>query len=136
MAKVINKNLTAVIFGNYPNLLCKGTDLGEEMAEISFNGDSATRIAGAFESILSPNFYVNGSITINVLKTSDLCSQFLQQYRTSTILDGTALFSFENGEIIKLNNLTFELGSISGSGKDATIQITINGDVIINQNLL
>lgn len=136
MAKVINKSLTAVIFGSYPNLLCKGSDLGEEMVEISFNGVSSTRLKGAFESILSPEFFVDASITINVLKSSDLCKQFLEQYKNSTILDGSALFSFENGEIIKLDNLTFELGSISGSGKDATMQVTINGDVLVNQNLL
>lgn len=134
--KTINKNLTAVIFGKYPNLLCKGSDLGEDMAELSFEGESANRIAGAFNSILSPNFYVNGSITISILKTSDLCNQFLEQYKNSTILDGTALFSFENGEIIKLDNLTFELSSISGSGKDAVMQVTIKGDIVVNQALM
>lgn len=136
MAKVINKSLTAVIFGSYPNLLCKGADLGEEMAEISFNGESSTRIRGAFESIISPEFFVQASISINILKTSNLCAQFLEQYKNSTILDGTALFSFENGEIIKLKNLTFEISSISGSGKDVVMQVTINGDVDVNQNLL
>lgn len=133
---MFSKSNSSIIFSDYPNLLCTYQSLGEDMIDFQIEGESVTQIANAFEDTLSPNFYQRATATISILKESDLCIEFLNQYKKTSILDGNALITFENGESVKMYKLKMEINVGSLNGSSSTLEIKLFGNVKTNQSLL
>lgn len=133
---VLNKSLTSCIFSNYGSLLIRPQDLADSMISISISGDSVNRIQGALETVRSPNFYTEVEVSIALLKTTNLASLFINQYKAKSILDGTAIVNTDGGAAFKLTNLSFELSGVSSDGTDATLNISLKGNLQTNSELL
>lgn len=133
---LINKSRSSVIFSDYPELLCTTEVLGDGIINISFNGDQTNRISAPLGDILSPNFTQQATITIDLLKTSSQYKEFLKRRKTSNILSGSATVTVDDGSTYKVSNLTFEIGSVSGDGTSASVEVTLTGNVRVNQLLL
>lgn len=133
---MFSKSNSSIIFSDYPNLLCTYQNLGEDMIDFQLEGESVTQIANAFEDTLSPNFYQRATATISVIKESDLCLEFLNQYKKTSILEGNALITLENGESVKMYKLKMEINIGSLNGSSSTLEVKLFGNVKTNQSLL
>lgn len=133
---MFSKSNSSVIFSDYPNLLANYLNLGEEMISFEMEGEAVTQIANAFEDTLSPNFYQRATATLSVVKESDLCKEFINQYKKTSILTGNALITLENGESFKMNKLKIEMNIGSLNGSSSTIEVKLFGNVKTNQALL
>lgn len=133
---MINKSLASCIFSDYQNLLVTINDLGDSMINISFEGENQTILEGGLFPITSPNFYTLVTAEISVVKSSELAKEFLNQFKKQSVLSGSALLSFDNGESIKLENISFSIPNIESGGKEAAINISLKGAMRINTNLL
>lgn len=136
MDNFINKSRSSVIFSDYPELLCTTEVLGDGIINISFNGQQTERITAPLGDILSPNFSQQATVSIDLLKVSSQYAEFLKRRKTSNILTGSATITVDDGSTYKVSNLTFEIGSVSGDGTSATVEITLTGNVRVNQLLL
>lgn len=133
---MFSKSNSSIIFSDYPNLLCNYLNLGEDMIDFQIEGEAVTQINNAFEDTLSPNFYQRATATISVIKESDLCIEFLNQFKKTSILSGNALITLENGESIKMYKLKMEMNVGALNGTSSTIEIKLFGNVRVNQSLL
>lgn len=133
---MFSKSNSSIIFSDYPNLLCNYLNLGEDMIDFQIEGEAVTQINNAFEDTLSPNFYQRATATISVIKESDLCIEFLNQFKKTSILSGNALITLENGESIKMYKLKMEMNIGALNGTSSTIEIKLFGNVRVNQSLL
>lgn len=133
---MFSKSNSSIIFSDYPNLLCNYLNLGEDMIDFQIEGEAVMQINNAFEDTLSPNFYQRATATISVVKESDLCIEFLNQYKKTSILSGNALITLENGESIKLYKLKIEMNVGALNGTSSTIEVKLFGNVRVNQSLL
>lgn len=106
------------------------------MIDFQIEGEAVTQINNAFEDTLSPNFYQRATATISVIKESDLCIEFLNQFKKTSILSGNALITLENGESIKMYKLKMEMNIGALNGTSSTIEIKLFGNVRVNQSLL
>lgn len=136
MDNFINKSRSSVVFADYPELLCTTEVLGDGIINLSFNGEQTQRIASALGDVLSPNFYIQSSVSIDLLKTSSQYQEFLKKRKNSNILTGIATITLDDGSTYKMFNMTFEIGSVSGDGSSATVEVVVNGNVRVNQLLL
>lgn len=136
MANFINKSRSSVVFADYPELLASSEVLGDGVINISFNGDQTDRLKSLMGDVLSPNFYIQCTVSIDLLKTSPQYQEFLKKRKNSNILSGSAIVTLDDGSLYKISNMTFEIGSVSGDGSSPTVDITINGNVRVNQLLL
>lgn len=136
MTTMINKSRSSVVFSDYPELLCTTEVLGDGIISISFNGQQTERIGSALGDILSPNFYQQASVSIDLLKTSSVYSELIRKRKNSNILTGSAVVTLDDGSNYKITNITFEIGSVSGSGDSATVEINLMGNSPVNQLLL
>lgn len=133
---ILNKALTKIVFSNYPDLNLSAENLTNDMLSVSFDGESVTRLDGALVQVLSVNFYTNATVNISILKTNSKFETFMKLYQSSSILEGTALLMLDNGEQLKLHNLSFEFGDLSAGGQEAGVNITLHGILYVNQNYL
>lgn len=136
MDNLINKSRSSVIFSDYPELLITTEVLGDGIISISFNGEQTGRISAPLGDILSPNFTQQVNVSIDLLKVSNQYSDLLKKRKNSNILTGSATVTLDDGSTYKLTNLTFEIGSISGDGSSATVDISLTGNARVNQLLL
>lgn len=136
MATMINKSRSSVVFSDYPELLCTTEVLGDSIINISFNGQQTERLTAPLGDVLSPNFYQQASVSIDLLKTSSVYSELVKKRKNSNILSGSAVITLDDGSTYKLTNITFEIGSVSGAGDSATVEISLIGNSAVNQLLL
>lgn len=136
MTTMINKSRSSVVFSDYPELLCTTEVLGDGIISISFNGQQTERISSALGDVLSPNFYQQASVSIDLLKTSSVYSELLKRRKNTNILTGSAVVTLDDGSNYKITNITFEIGSVSGAGDSATVEINLMGNSPVNQLLL
>lgn len=136
MTTMINKSRSSVVFSDYPELLCTTEVLGDGIISISFNGQQTDRLSSALGDVLSPNFYQQASVSIDLLKTSSVYSELLKKRKNTNILTGSAVVTLDDGSNYKITNITFEIGSVSGAGDSATVEINLMGNSPVNQLLL
>lgn len=136
MNKVINKGLVSAIFSDRGDLLITAADLAESMISISMSGDSVQRLKSTMRSVLSVNFFKDGEVTISLVKTSNVAKAFMDQSNKSSIIPGSLTLALDNGGIMKLDTLTFEIDSYDNSGNSANIDIIVKGDIKVNSGLL
>lgn len=136
MSVLINKSRSSVVFSDYPELICITEVLGDGIVNLSFNGQQTDRISAPLGDVLSPNFYLQGNVSIDLLKTSPQYQEFIKMRKNSNILTGSAVVTLDDGTSYKMTNMTFEIGSVSGDGSSASVDITINGNIRVNQLLL
>lgn len=136
MDNFINKSRSSVVFSDYPELLITTEVLGDGIINISFNGQQTDRISTALGDVLSPNFYQQVSVSIDLLKVSSQYQEFLKKRKNSNIITGLATVTLDDGSTYKLNNITFEVGPVSGDGSSATVEISLMGNARVNQLLL
>jgi len=133
---ILNKALTKIVFSNYPDLNLSAENLTNDMLSVSFNGESVTRLDGALIQVLSVNFYTDATVSISMLKTNSKFETFMKLYQSASILEGTALLMLDNGEQLKLHNLSFEFSDFNGGGTEAGVNILLHGILYVNQNYL
>lgn len=136
MTNFINKSRSSIVFADYPELLITTEVLGDSIIDLSFNGQQTERISAPLGDVLSPNFTQQVSVSIDLLKTSKQYQEFLKKRKNNNILTGSATVTLDDGSTYKIYNLTFELGSVSGDGSSATIEVTLTGNARVNQLLL
>lgn len=136
MDNFINKSRSSIVFSDYPELLITTEVLGDSIINLSFNGQQTERIASALGDILSPNFYQQASVSVDLLKVSNQCKELMKRRKNNNILTGSATVTLDDGSTYKLTSLTFEIGSVSGDGTSATVEVTISGNSRVNQLLL
>lgn len=136
MATMINKSRSSVVFSDYPELLCTTEVLGDGIINISFNGQQTDRLSAPLGDVLSPNFYQQASVSIDLLKTSSVYAELIRKRKNSNILTGSAVVTLDDGSNYKITNITFEIGSVSGAGDSATVEINLMGNCLVNQLLL
>lgn len=134
--RTINKSLSSVIFSDYPELLIRIDSLGDSMVSISLSEDSTQRLATPLGDILSPNFVTRGTVSVDILKVSEVYHTLVKMIKTSNILSGSVVVALDDGTKYKLDKITFDIGSISGAGNEASADLTLTGNMKVNQNYL
>lgn len=136
MVNLINKSRSSVVFSDFPELLITTEVMGDSILSVNFNGQQTERIPSALGDVLSPNFYQQAQVSVDLLKTSEQYEKFLKRRKISNILSGSATVTTDDGQTFKMHGLTFEIGSVSGDGSSATVDLTISGNARVNMELL
>lgn len=135
MNQLINKGLVSAIFSDRGDLLITPADMAEGMISISLNGDGTQRHKAVLNSVISIDFFVDGEATVSLVKTSNVAKAFMEQYLKASYIPGSLTISLDNGQIIKMENITFTISSIDAAGS-ANMDIIIKGDVRVNKSFL
>ncbi len=133
----LNRLRASVIWNDNPNLNVTASYLGKDGIRLALDGESTMFINTLTGAVTSPEPYQMITLTIHLLKTQALSSQYKSQMETSALLgngvvrpDSVALPAYDivNCAIESVRELNF-------SGADAEFAVTVKGYYLVNSSL-
>ena len=133
----LNRLRGSVVIPNFPNLNVTAPYLGRPGISIGFEGETTNAIPTMTGTVQSPMPYQMATVTIALLKTQSLASQWEAQRQALSLLgdvtitpDTTSLPSYT------LNNCAIDnVRELNFAGEDAGYVVTVKGYYQINASL-
>jgi hypothetical protein len=133
----LNRLLASVVYADYQNLNVTSSYLAREAISLSFDGDTSLLLGTMTGAVTSPEPYIFGTVTINLLRTQNLGNAYKTQIETNTTLgsvtiypDSTALSPFQ------LNNcVLMSIQETAFDGQQAGLIVRVRGVYSINSAL-
>lgn len=133
----LNRLLSSIIIPANPGLNITPSYLSKEAVSWEPQGQATTRLPGLTGGVNSPEPYLMTRVTIHLLKSIALSDAYLQQFEQNTLI-GEVTFYFDS-PVMNPRQLTnaalMGVNGISGSGTDAGMVVTLEGDWNVNQQL-
>lgn len=133
----LNRIKGSIVWQNFPALNVTAPFLNREGIRLALDGDATRFLPTMTGAVTSPEPYQMVTLTINLLKTQGLASQYKSQMETQTVLgdcvvrpDTVALPPYDliNCALESVRELVF-------SGEDAGFSVTVRGYYSINSSL-
>jgi hypothetical protein len=133
----LNRLVASVTWIEYPTLNVTPSFLNKSGITLSFDGETTKMLQTLTGVVQSPEPYQIIGLTINLLKTQSLASQYELQRQVSSLIgngtvrpDTTALPPYDlfNCAILNVRELNF-------SGEDAGYSVQVGGYILINAAL-
>ncbi len=133
----LNRLRASVIWNDNPSLNVTASYLGKDGIRLALDGESTAFINTMTGAVTSPEPYQMITLTVHLLKTQALASQYKAQMENTALLgngvvrpDSVALPAYDivNCAIESVRELNF-------SGMDAEFAVTIKGYYLVNSSL-
>jgi hypothetical protein len=133
----LNRLIASVVYADFPELNINSGYLSKEGISIAFEGDLSQLIPTMTGAVTSPEPYVFGSVTIHLLRSQFLASQYKGQIETDTTMgsvtvipDSIALtpYQLENCVLQSVQEMTFD-------GNQAGFIVKLRGVYQINGSM-
>ncbi len=133
---IINKTLTKIAFNDYPSLNVNASHLSAEGISLNIDSPSTTPLDGMTQVVQSVQAYMKLSITINILKTSNLYMEWFSQVMQSCYVGSVTLYcdSKSMTELTIQNCAISSLDSIALNGTTAYVPFKVTGSIDINKS--
>jgi hypothetical protein len=133
----LNRLLTHITFASYPALNIGAQNMSKRFAVASFGGSPMTQIPTGTGVVNSPEPYVMGSFSLDILRTQALGGAWLNQMQLNSVL-GTCVgypdsAVFPSITLVNASLLGFDPGAWDGT--DPVIRITVTGTYYVNSVL-
>lgn len=133
----LNRLRTSVVLPNFTNLNVTAGYMGKSMARLAFEGDFGELIPTATGGVTSPEPYVMASLTIALLRTQALASQWLSQVGLLSVVGPVTSYS----DTTAWDPITLDQCIVRGldpgayDGTDPIVRVTLRGIYYINNSL-
>lgn len=133
----INLLQTSVTIQSFPALNVTPSFLGKQMVRLALEGEATRHLPVATGAVTSPQVYMMGMLTINLVKSQALAQAYKVQWETNSVLgsivvrpDTTVLQPFDMTQvgIVDVREMSF-------NGEEADIFVTLRGQYPINSSL-
>lgn len=133
----LNLLLTSVTIPSFPALNVTPSFLGKQMVRFALEGDMTRHLPVAVGVVTSPQVYLMGTLTINLVKSQNLANLYKKQWETKSTLgsivvrpDSSVLSPFDMTQvgIVDVREMTFD-------GAEADMMVTLRGQYPINASL-
>lgn len=133
----LNRLLTSVVVPNYASLNVTTPYMGGSFASLQLDQNFAELIGTATGAVTSPQPYVFGSITVNLLKTQALSSQWIAQAETNASIGPVTAYPDSAAfPAITLDDCVIDTVEPQAyDGKDPVVRVTIRGVYYLNANM-
>lgn len=132
----IFKGFTKAVFSTDAGLNIIPSDLGEDMITAAFDSDVVKRIKTATGTIPSPEIFTDVTITLNILKTSPQYATLKSRIESNALIEGQVQFFDDSNNEWTFTKLSLKPMGFTASGNDAVVQFAIQGNYLVNQNLV
>lgn len=133
----LNRLRCSVVVPSESTLNVTSSYMGASFASVNFSEPFADLIGTATGAVTSPEPYVFGTITVGVLKTQALASQWVTQAQTKSAIGQVTIHpdsaSYPPATLDNCVIQSIEPGAFDG--KDPVVRITIRGVYYINNDL-
>jgi hypothetical protein len=134
---VLNRLRASVVCPNFGNLNITASYMGKNMVTVAFEGDFVVQQQTATGVVNSPEPYIPVTVTVALLRTQKLASDwFTQSLTNSSIGDVTVHSDTSAFPQIALSTMVIrriDPGPFNGSGPD--VNLTLGGIMYANNNL-
>ena len=138
---VLNRLVASVVWQDFPALNVTPSFLGKEAIRLALEGDATRQIGNLTGITQSPEPYMLARLTINLLKTQSLSSQYKAQMEASTLLGNCVVrpdvTSGSGGlQPYDLTNMAIEsVREMTYDGGDSGWVVMCSGTYYINSDL-
>ncbi|MDR3445980.1 hypothetical protein [Dyella sp.] len=133
----LNRVRTSVVLPNFTNLNVTAPYMGKSMARLAFEGPFGELIGTATGGVTSPEPYVMATLSIALLRTQALASQWLEQCQVLSNVGPVTTYSDSAAfDAITLDNCvvtTVDPGAWDGT--DPVVRYTLRGIFYVNNDL-
>lgn len=134
---VLNRVRPNIVFPGFPGLNITAPYMGRQMARIEFEGSFVTKIPTGTGSVNSPEPFVFATVTVELLRTQALSSNWLAQIQDNSNIGSLTIHSDAAPfQPIALSNVTANMlnpGPFDGSNPGVTL--SLRGEFYVNNNL-
>ena len=133
----LNRVRASVIVPGYASLNVTSPYMGKDFVTVSFQGQFAELIPTATGGVTSPEPYVMASISINILRTQSLSSQWRSQAESYSAIGGITVHS-DSAAFPALsfdNCIIRDIEPGAYNGMDPVVRVTLQGIYYINNQL-
>ncbi|MGH8600856.1 MAG: hypothetical protein ACRET1_09330 [Burkholderiales bacterium] len=133
----LNRLLTSVVIANLPTLNVTSPYMGSSFAQLQLDQNFSELIGTATGAVQSPQPYVMGTITVNLLKTQGLSAQWLAQAQASADLGQVTAYPDSTAfPPVTLDDCVIDtIAPQAYDGKDPVVRVTIRGVYYLNANM-
>jgi len=133
----LNRVRTSVVIPAFTNLNVQASYMGKQMARLNFEGNFSDLIGTATGAVESDEPYVFASLSISLLRTQSLASQWLEQVQAGSGMGDVTSYSDSKAfDAITLNNCVVQsIDPGAWDGTDPVVRVTLRGTFIVNNNL-
>ena len=133
----LNRLRASVVVSSYPALNVSSSYMGKNFVNVEFEGDFAQLIETATGAVTSPEPYVFCNVTIDLLRTQSLSSDWLTQATTDASLGDIAIHPDTTSfQVINISDAI--LRSVQPGvfdGQDPVVRAMVRGVFYLNDNL-
>jgi hypothetical protein len=133
----LNRIIASVVWQSFPALNVTAPFLNREGIRLALDGDATRFLPTMTGAVTSPEPYQMVTLTINLVKSQGLASQYKSQMETQTVLGDCVVRPDTKGlPPYDLVNCALEgVRELSFSGEDAGFSVTVRGYYSINSSL-
>lgn len=133
----LNRLLGSVTIPNFPSLNVTAPYLSKEGIRITFQGETTLYLNSMTGAVTSPEPYMLGEITINLLKTQSLGTLYKSQMEFASLIGNVTvrsdsaslgIYQFVNCSIKSVRELDF-------AGTTAVFPVVLGGYYLLNSSL-
>ena len=133
----LNKLYTKAIFSADDSLNVTAYDLGEDMISAQISEPPVNRLATAFGTVGSLNIMCPVDVTIAVLKTSPIVSNFYNRLLTNGYVGGTLTLYDDVNQSFTLEDVSVSLNEVpNANGTQPAINFLVQGNLLVNKDAL
>jgi hypothetical protein len=134
---VINLLQTSITVQSFPSLNVTPSFLGKQMVRLALDGEITRHLPVAVGVVPSPQVYLMGMVTINLVKSQPLAQLYKAQWETNSFLgnivvrpDTTVLQPFDLSQVA-----IADVRELSFNGEEPDLFVTLRGQYLINSAL-
>lgn len=133
----LNLLLTSVTFPSFPSLNVTSPFFGKQFARLALEGEATRHLPVAVGVVVSPQVYLMGTLTVNLIKSQALADLYKKQWESNSVLgsmtvrtDSSTLSAFDltSVGIVDVREMSF-------SGEEPDLFVTLRGQYGINAAL-
>lgn len=130
----LNKVRASVIVPGNSSLNITAAYMGKNFVTVSLEGDFTKLIGTATGAVTSPEPYVEGTISVGILRTQSLASNWRSQWENNGVIGGVSVFpdTAAFGEIDFHDCVIQHFDPNAWDGEDPVSRLTIKGLYFIN----
>ena len=133
----LNKLYTKAIFSADDSLNVTAYDLGEDMISAQIAEPPVNRLATAVGTVGSLNIMCPVDVTIAVLKTSPIVSNFYNRLLTNGYVGGTLTLYDDVNQSFTLEDVSVSLNEVpNANGTQPAINFLVQGNLLVNKDAL
>ena len=133
----LNRVRCSIVVPSYPSLSITSPYMGSSFASLDFSGPFSMLIPTATGAVNSPEPYVEGTISVGLLRTQSLALSWLNQAQTLSDLGAVTIHSFFNDTATTeiYTTVIQELNPGAFDGRDPVVRLVLRGIYYANNDL-